>query len=129
MEEFFSGGIFQWRIFSVEDIFSGGFFSVSVKDPSAEDLSVVDISWIDPGKVLETCRCVQNKFLRRMLLLKIFTKGLDNVLFQFMFPQLHWCILGILQVYQLQAWKKRKEHINLEMRSKLTSWYMNLWIL
>ena len=44
MEEFFSGGIFQWRIFSVEDIFSGGFFSVSVKDPSAEDLSVIDIS-------------------------------------------------------------------------------------
>ena len=112
-EEFFSGRIFQRRNFSMEDFFCGGFiqwriFSVSVKDPSAEDLSVVDISWIDPGKVLETCRCVQNKFLRRMLLLKIFTKGLDNVLFQFMFSQLHWCILGILQVYQLQAWKKKK---------------------
>ena len=33
MEDFFCGGFIQWRI-----------FSVSVKDPSAEDLSVVDIS-------------------------------------------------------------------------------------
>ena len=53
-EEFFSGGILQWRNFSAEEFFSGGFFSGgfiqwrifsdSVKDPSAEDLSIVDIS-------------------------------------------------------------------------------------
>ena len=54
-EEFFSGGIFQWRNFSVEDIFSGveeelfngGFFSISVIDPSVENLSLEDLSVVD----------------------------------------------------------------------------------
>ena len=52
VEELFSGGIFQWRIFSAEDLFSGGLIQwrifqwriFSVEDLSLDDLFAVDIS-------------------------------------------------------------------------------------
>ena len=58
-EEFFSGGILQWKNFSAEEFFNGGFFQrrifpLPVKDPKAEDLSVIYISRIDPKKIRGT---------------------------------------------------------------------------